>query len=143
MRLSQLCSCLHKSDELFDYDKIVMWDPSSIWELTYGPQMFGAHKWGMNFIVWLRYYVFMLSTRFIRTSANSLSHKTWNHFLFAQHLETYLLWHSGHNGHAYDTIFIYLFLCWKLKNQYLIFMVITFCKKRPRKISITAINSEA
>ena len=34
-------------------------------------------------------YVFMLSTRFAPTSGNGLSHKTWSHFLFAQHLEAY------------------------------------------------------
>ena len=38
----------------------------------------------------LQCYVFMLSTRFVRTSGNGLSHKTWSHFLFAQHLEA--LW---------------------------------------------------
>ena len=32
-----------------------------------------------------------LSTRFVRTSGNGLSHKTWSHFLFAQHLEAYLM----------------------------------------------------
>ena len=38
-----------------------------------------------------QHYVFMLSTRFVRTSGNGLSHKTWSHFLFAQHLEAHLL----------------------------------------------------
>ena len=38
-----------------------------------------------------RHYVFMLSTRFVWTSGNGLSHKTWSHFLFAQYLEAYLL----------------------------------------------------
>ena len=36
-------------------------------------------------------YVFMLSTRFVRTSENGLSHKTWSDFLFAQYVEAYLL----------------------------------------------------
>ena len=36
-------------------------------------------------------YVFVLSTRFVRTSGNSLSQKTLSHFLFAQHLEANLL----------------------------------------------------
>ena len=36
-------------------------------------------------------YIFTLSTRFVRTSGNGGSHKTWSHFLFAQHLEAYLL----------------------------------------------------
>ena len=36
-------------------------------------------------------YVFMLSTRFVQTSGNGLSHKTRSHFLFAQHLEAYLI----------------------------------------------------
>ena len=34
-------------------------------------------------------YVFMLSTRFVRTSG-IVCHKIWSHFLFAQHLEAYL-----------------------------------------------------
>ena len=34
--------------------------------------------------------VIMLSTRFVRTSRNGLSHKKWSHFLFARHLEAYL-----------------------------------------------------
>ena len=36
-------------------------------------------------------YVFMLSTRFVRISGKGLSHKTWSHFLFAQHLEAYFM----------------------------------------------------
>ena len=36
-------------------------------------------------------YVFMLSTRVVRTSGNGLSRKTWSHFIFAQHLEAYLI----------------------------------------------------
>ena len=36
-------------------------------------------------------YVFIFSTRFIRTSGSGLSHKTWSNFPFALHLEAYLL----------------------------------------------------
>ena len=36
-------------------------------------------------------YVFVLSTRFVRTSGNSLSQKKLSCFLFAQHLEANLL----------------------------------------------------
>ena len=36
-------------------------------------------------------YVFMLSTRFVQSSENVLSHKTWSHFVFPQYLEAYLL----------------------------------------------------
>ena len=72
-------------------------------------------------------YVIMLSTRFVRTSRNGLSHRTWSHFLFAWHLEAYLmlgLWWTCLPQDKY-------FLCWKLKNQYLKLIVITFCKQRP------------
>ena len=36
-------------------------------------------------------HVFVLSTRFVRTSGNSLSQKKLSRFLFAQHLEANLL----------------------------------------------------
>ena len=44
----------------------------------------------MNWVQ-IQRYVFVLSTRFVRTSGNSLSQKTLSHFLFAQHLEANLL----------------------------------------------------
>ena len=72
-------------------------------------------------------YVIMLSTRFVRTSRNGLSHRTWSHFLFAWHLEAYLMLRLWWTCLLHDKYF----LCWKLKNQYLKLIVITFCKKRP------------
>ena len=69
-------------------------------------------------------YVFMLSTRLIRTSGNGLSRKMWSRFLFPQHLE------ASYDEHACETT-IFFSLCWKLKNQSLKLIVITFFKKRP------------
>ena len=78
-------------------------NPSNIWQLNYREQMCGANKLtGLLELVLLRYdwislfghgtfqrYVFMLSIRFVRTSENGLSHKTWSHFPFAHHLDAY------------------------------------------------------
>ena len=71
-------------------------------------------------------YVFMLFTRFVWTSGNGLSHKTWSHLLFAQHLEAYVLIGLWWTCLRYD-IFpnsgnwrINLWNC-----------AITLCKKRP------------
>ena len=52
--------------------------------------------------------VFMLSTRFVRTSGNSLSHKTWIHFLFAQHLKAYLMLGLWETCLRYDNFFLML-----------------------------------
>ena len=93
-----------KSDAVIWFWQYFYENPSNIWELNYGPQMCGANKLtGEMESVLLRNewislfshdtfqrYVFMLSTRFVRTSGNGLCHKTWSHFLFAQHLEA--LW---------------------------------------------------
>ena len=50
-------------------------------------------------------YVFMLSTRLIRTSGNGLSRKMWSRFLFPQHLE------ASYDEHACETtIFFSLML---------------------------------
>ena len=50
----------------------------------------------------------MLFTRFVPTSGNGLSHKTWSHFLFAQYFEAYLL--LGYEEHACDTTIFFLML---------------------------------
>ena len=47
-------------------------------------------SWSMNWVQ-IQRYVFVLSTRFVRTSGNSLSQKKLSRFLFAQHLEANLL----------------------------------------------------
>ena len=121
-----------------DFDNIVMREPVK----HLSEQMCGANKHkGKMVLVLLREewisllghgtfhrYVFMLSNRVVRTSGNGLSRKTWSHFIFAQHLEAYLInvrvcctfW-------RYDNFFS---LDWKLKNQSLKLIVITFCKKR-------------
>ena len=71
----------------------------------YRPQICGTHKLTGKIVLVLQRevgvslfghdtfqrYVFMLSTRFVRISGNGLSHKTRSHFLFAQHLEAYLM----------------------------------------------------
>ena len=53
-------------------------------------------------------YVFMLYTRFVRTSGNGLSHKTWSHFLFAQHLKAYLMHEYWWTCLRYDNFFLML-----------------------------------
>ena len=53
-------------------------------------------------------YVFTLSTRFVRTSGNGGSHKTWSHFLFNQHLEAYLLLQVMMNMLAVQLFFLML-----------------------------------
>ena len=106
MRLSRRCPCLH---EVWRGNLILTIlsceNPSNIRELNYGPPMCGANKLtGKMDLVLLRNkwillfchgtfqrHVFLLSTRFVRTSRNGSSHKTWSHVLFAQHLEAYLL----------------------------------------------------
>ena len=106
MRLSQRCLCLH---EVWRGNLILTIlsceNLSNIWELNYEPKMCGANKLtGKMELVLVRNewislfshgtfqrYVFMLSTRFVRTSGNGLSHKTWSDFLFAQYVEAYLL----------------------------------------------------
>ena len=74
-------------------------NPSNIWQLNYWEQMCGAIKLTSQLeLVLLRddwislfghgtfqCYVFMLSTRFVRTSEDGLSHNTWSHFPFALH----------------------------------------------------------
>ena len=116
-------------------------NPSNIWELNYRAHMCGANKLTGKMVLilpreeWIslfghstfQRYVIMLSTRFVRTSRNGLSHKTWSHFLFARHLEAYLMLGVWWTCLPHDKCF----LCWRLKNQYLKLIVITFCKKRP------------
>ena len=53
-------------------------------------------------------HVFMLSTRFVRTSENGLSHKTWSYFLFAQHIEAYLMLGLWWSRLRYDNVFLML-----------------------------------
>ena len=78
-----------------------------------------------------QHYVFILSTRFVRFSGNSLSHKTWSHFLFALHCEADLLmlglWWTCLR---YDSSFLML----ETNEPILKLMVITFCRKRPSSV---------
>ena len=53
-------------------------------------------------------FVFMLSTRFVRTLRNGFSHKTWSHFLIAQNLEAYLMLGLRWTCLWYDNFFLQL-----------------------------------
>ena len=78
-------------------------------------------------------YVFMLSTRFVWTSGNSLNCLTKHGATFSSlYIARRTYWCSGCDEHACDTIV--LSLCWKLMNQSLKLMVITFCRKRPSSV---------
>ena len=104
--MSQRYSCLH---EVWRGNLILkIWsykNPSNIWELNYRAQLWGANKFTGKMVLilqreeWIslfghgtfQCYVFMLSTRFVRTWRNGLFHKTWRHLLFDQQLEAYLM----------------------------------------------------
>ena len=98
MRLNQRCSCLHwvwRGTLILSGE-----NPSNFWELNYRAQIYDANQLTGKMVVillrkeWIslfgrgsfQRYVVMLFTRFVRTSRNSLSHKTWSHSFFAQHL---------------------------------------------------------
>ena len=99
-----------------DFYSIVMWEPFKHLRIKFTHrkcvvQTISQVKWrwfysgmrGFNCLVVVLFsYVFMLSTRFVRTSGNGLCHKTWSHFLFAQHLEA--LWWTCLR---YDSFFPY------------------------------------
>ena len=121
---SQRCSCLH----YVWHGNLILTilsceNPSNIMELNYRPQLCWSNKLtGKMVLVLLREewislfgrdtiqrYVFMLSTRLVRTSRNGLYRKMWSHFFLP---------------HACDTkIFS---LCWKQMNQSLKLIVIIF-----------------
>ena len=124
MRLSQRCPCLH----WFWCGSLILTifsceSPSNIWELNYGPQMCGANKLtGKKELVLLQnewillfnhgtfqYYVFMLSTRFVRTSGNGSIVSKHGTTLSSLNISrrTYC---SGYDEHACDTIFFFLIL---------------------------------
>ena len=110
-------------------------------QLNYGPQICGANKLaGEMELVPLRNewtllfshgtfqrYVFMLSTRFVRTSGNNFNCLTKHGATLSSLNISRRTYCSGCDEHACDTI---IFFRWKLKNQYLKSIVITFCKKR-------------
>ena len=72
-------------------------------------------------------FVFMLSTRFVRTSGNNFNCLTKHGATLSSLNISRRTYCSGCDEHACDTI---IFFRWKLKNQYLKSIVITFCKKR-------------
>ena len=72
-------------------------------------------------------YVFMLPTRFVRTSGNNFNCLTKHGATLSSLNISRRTYCSGCDEHACDTI---IFFRWKLKNQYLKSIVITFCKKR-------------
>ena len=85
----------------------------------------------VNFIVQSWYFSALCFHAFysIRTNFRKsfrLSHKTWSHSLFSQHLEAYILLVLWWTCLQCDIFF----LSWKLKNWSLKSIAITFCKKR-------------
>ena len=99
-------------------------NPLNIWELNYGPQICGVNKLAgkMELVLLLnewtslfshgtfQRYVYMLSTRFVRTSGNNFNclTKTWSHSLLSQHLEAYLLLGLWWTCLRYDIFFLML-----------------------------------
>ena len=87
------------------FGNIVMWEPVKHLRINYVPQMCGENKLTGEMVVillreeWISLFghgtfqrhVLMFSTWFVRTLRNGLSQKTWSLFLFAQHLEAYLI----------------------------------------------------
>ena len=120
----------------FDEDNIVMWEPVKHLRIKLRPQMCGCkqtHGWSgvsstaewMNFIVKSWYFsALFFHVLFLEMLRKwfQLSHKTWSHFLFAQHLEAYVMLGLWWTCLRYDIFF--------LKNQSLKPIMITFCKKR-------------
>ena len=103
MRFSQRCSCLH----YVRHGNLILTilsceNPSNIMELNYRPQMCWSNKLtGKMVLVLLREewislfgrgtiqrYVFMLSTRLVRTSRNGLYRKMWSHFFLPHACDT-------------------------------------------------------
>ena len=96
-------------------------NPSNIWELKYRAQMWGANKPTGKMVLILQWErissfdhgtfqrcVFIFYTRYVWTWRNCLSHKTWSHFLFAQHLEAYLMLGLWWKCLRYDNFFLIL-----------------------------------
>ena len=69
-----------------------------------------------------------LFTRFVRTSGNGFNCLTKHEATFSSLNISKWTHCSGYDEYACDTIFFSY--CWKLKNQSLKSIVITFCKKR-------------
>ena len=120
MRLSQRCPCLHQSWRGNLILKILSCEnPSNIWESNYGPQMCGANKLTgkMELVLQLnewtslpshgtfQRYVFMLSTRFVRTSGNNFNCLTKHGATLSSLNISRCTYCSGYDEHACDTIF--------------------------------------
>ena len=125
MRLSQRCPCLHQSWRGNLILKILSCEnPSNIWESNYGPQMCGANKLTgkMELVLQLnewtsllshgtfQRYVFMLSTRFVRTSGNNFNCLTKHGATLSSLNISRRTYCSGYDEHACDTIFFFLML---------------------------------
>ena len=125
MRSSQRWSCLHWvwCGNLI-LTILSCENPSNIWELSYGPQMCGANKLAgkMELVLLLnewtslfrhgtfQRYIFMLSTRFVRTSGNNFNCLTKHGATLSSlniSMHTYC---SGYDEHACDTILFPLML---------------------------------
>ena len=143
MRLSQRCPCLHyvwRGNLILTISSCE--NPSNIWELNYEPQMCGANKLAgkMELVLvrneWIslfshgtfQRYVFVLSTRFVRTLGNYLNCLIKHGVTFSPLNISRRAYCTGYDEHACETIFFPQ--CWKLKNQPLKSVVITFCKQR-------------
>ena len=135
-------------------------NPSNIWELNYGLQRCGVNKLTgkMELVLLLneltsllshstfQRYVFMLSARFVWTSGNNFNCLTKHGTTLSSLNISSCTYCTGYDEHACDTIFFPL--CWKLKNQSLKSIVITFCKKhlscdRVIKRSLGNLSSQA
>ena len=135
LRLSQWCSCLH----LVWRGNLILTilsceNPSNIWESKYGPQMCGANKltdkmseagW-VNLIVWFSYFSALCFHAFYSIRSHA---RKW---FVSQNMEPLSL-RSTIRGVMMNMLAIRYFfsLSWKLKNQSLKLVVITFCKERP------------
>ena len=73
-------------------------------------------------------YVFMLSTRFVLTSGNNFNRLTKHGATLSSLNISRRTYCSGYDEHTCDTIFFSQY--WKLTNQSLKSIVITFCKQR-------------
>ena len=106
----------------FDFDNIVMWEPVkhlriklrmvNVWckQTLRWSGVSSTAEW-MNFIVKSWYFSALCFHVFYSIRSNfrkwfQLSHKTWSHFLFAQHLEAYVMLGLWWTCLRYDIFFL-------------------------------------
>ena len=122
MSLNKRCPCLHQVWRGNLLTILSCENPSNIWELNYGRKCVGVnqtHGWSgvsstaewMNFIVKSWYFsALCFHVLFLEMFRKwfQLSHKTWSHFLFAQHLEAYVMLGLWWTCLRYDIFFLML-----------------------------------